>query len=178
MYKLLLKIMTNGCAEDSKNVKDSDYFISSDESDSEEDDPICPDSDANENKNQSDIKYQLNKFFENHVEKTEKYLPLNVTYNIDKDVQFEEKMYRVIPIKIDPKISKLKNSITSNKKKQPFVKVFTIQSGKQRRRHSRMYIIVVLESFMVILISLDILTIVASKIRLIAQGHALNIKSR
>ncbi|XP_076624640.1 uncharacterized protein LOC143343546 [Colletes latitarsis] len=110
--ELLLKIMTNGCAEDSKNVTSSDYVITSDESDSdsESDDPVSSDSNENENEDYADIKVRLNKFFEDHVEKTERHLPSNVASNAGNDFQFEEKMYRVIPIWIDKKVSKLKNS--------------------------------------------------------------------
>lgn len=121
--KHLLEIMTNKCSEDSANSEDEDYFISSDETCSENDDDDDH-SDQSEiedssNEDQYSTTFRLNKFFQDHVENTEKHVPFTSNSNADNDIQFENKMYRVIPIKLDEKIFKRNITVAPNKMVNP-----------------------------------------------------------
>ncbi|CAK9823725.1 hypothetical protein ANTRET_LOCUS2011 [Anthophora retusa] len=117
--KLLLKLMTSNSTKESTNAKD-DYFISSDESDISTDDNEEDQSDENEQnfgkENNHNRAIHLSKFFEEHVENTKKHLSSNMRKDtIWNDFVFEEKMYRVIPIKLSEKLLKRKSSILSKR---------------------------------------------------------------
>nr|XP_012141163.1 PREDICTED: uncharacterized protein LOC105662542 [Megachile rotundata]XP_012141164.1 PREDICTED: uncharacterized protein LOC105662542 [Megachile rotundata]XP_012141165.1 PREDICTED: uncharacterized protein LOC105662542 [Megachile rotundata] len=108
--KHLLEIMTNNCSEESANSEDEDSFISSDESCSENEDDDDH-SDLSETEDSPDEEqhsptFRLNKFFEDHINNTEKHVPLTLNNNEPNDIKFENKMYRVIPIKLDEKVFK------------------------------------------------------------------------
>ncbi|XP_034181171.1 uncharacterized protein LOC117604801 [Osmia lignaria lignaria] len=119
--KSLLEIMTNNCSED-KNSEDEEYSISSDEMSSENDDNDDIQSDLSEtgdfsNEDYHSTVFRLNKFFRDHVENTEKHLPSTLNNNEPNNIQFEEKMYRVIPLKLDEKVLKSKIPFVLNKNK-------------------------------------------------------------
>ncbi|CAK9811284.1 hypothetical protein ANTPLA_LOCUS6965 [Anthophora plagiata] len=118
--KLLLKLMTSNSTKESTNSKDDDYFISSDESDISTDDNDEDQSDETEQnfgeENNHNRAIHLSKFFEEHVENTKKHSSSNVRKDaIWNDFVFEEKMYRVIPIKLSEKLLKTKSSILSKR---------------------------------------------------------------
>lgn len=101
------------CQIDSQNTEDSDYSVSSDESDTDSTEHDVSDS---ENENDTDINVDLNQFFEDHIESTRKFVISNTNRNTEKKIQFEEKMYRVIPVKLDETIFKFENLATTNRK--------------------------------------------------------------
>lgn len=97
-----------------------EYSISSDEMSSENDDNDDVESDLSEtedfpNEDYRSTAFRLNKFFRDHVENTEKHLPSTLNNNEPNNIQFEEKMYRVIPLKLDEKVLKSKVPFVSNK---------------------------------------------------------------
>ncbi|XP_076226543.1 uncharacterized protein LOC116429511 [Nomia melanderi] len=104
--------MTSQCAEDDE---DSSSIDSTDQSEPEieEDEPNYRDIRMNKNEDNFNVSLRLSKFFED-VEKSRKY-SLPATGNDIRDgIRFEEKMYRVIPIKLDEKIPELRKLINSN----------------------------------------------------------------
>ncbi|XP_017798843.1 PREDICTED: uncharacterized protein LOC108579746 [Habropoda laboriosa] len=118
--KLLLKLMTSSSTKESTSTEDDDYFISSDESDISTDDNDEDQSDEIEQNLEKENNYNktvhLNKFFEEHVENTRKHLSSSVhNDSVWNDFVFEDKMYRVIPLKLSEKLLKSKGSILSKK---------------------------------------------------------------
>lgn len=107
---------------------EDDYIISSDESDIEDNDENYSETDEDEqnfgNERDCDTIFRLNKFYDDHEGNTRKHSKPNACNNVWSDFEFEEKMYRVIPLKLDGKIfeSKRKYSILTDEN-QPELKI-------------------------------------------------------
>lgn len=103
--------MTRNSLEGSANygTKD-DYIISSDESDIEDNDEMDEDEQNFGSERDYDAIFRLNKSDDDHVSNTQKHLKSDARNNVWSDFEFEEKMYRVIPLKLDGKIFESKRS--------------------------------------------------------------------
>ncbi|XP_043512086.1 uncharacterized protein LOC122529739 [Frieseomelitta varia] len=117
--KLLLELMTRNSLEESANYEtEDDYIISSDESDVEDNGETYSDTDEGEqnfgNGRHCDTIFRLNKFYDDHVGNTRKHLKPDARNDVWSDFEFEEKMYRVIPLKLDGKIFESKRSTLTN----------------------------------------------------------------
>ncbi|CAL7938813.1 unnamed protein product [Xylocopa violacea] len=104
--KLLLELMTKNSAEESISTEEDDYLISTDESDIETDDnedysDSGEDEQNFENGQNYDTVFRLNKFFHDHVDNTRKHLSSSTRNSVWNDFKFEEKMYRVIPLRLN-----------------------------------------------------------------------------
>ncbi|KOX71106.1 hypothetical protein WN51_04641 [Melipona quadrifasciata] len=125
--KLLLELMTRNSLKESANygTKD-DYIISSDESDIEDNDETYSETDEGEqnfgNERDCDKIFRLNKSDDDHVDNTQKHLKPDARNNVWSDFEFEEKMYRVIPLKLDGKIFESKRSALTDER-QCFIDV-------------------------------------------------------
>ena len=93
---------------------EDDYIISSDESDIEDNDETCSEADEDEqnfgNGRNCDTIFRLNRFHDDHAVNTRKHLKPDARNDVWNDFEFEEKMYRVIPLKLDGKIFESKRS--------------------------------------------------------------------
>ncbi|XP_017756747.1 PREDICTED: uncharacterized protein LOC108548356 [Eufriesea mexicana] len=105
--KVLLDLMTNNSTKEWANCETEDYFISSDESDIEtEDNDESNEDEQNFGKSQDcDTIFHLNKFYEDHAQTTRKHLPTGAR-DASIAFDFEDKMYRVIPLRLDKDIFK------------------------------------------------------------------------
>ncbi|KAK1130906.1 hypothetical protein K0M31_017210 [Melipona bicolor] len=96
-----------------------DYIISSDESDIEDNDETYSETDKDEqnfgNERDCDTIFRLNKSDDDHVGNTQKHSKPDARNNVWSDFEFEEKMYRVIPLKLDEKIFESKRSALTDK---------------------------------------------------------------
>ncbi|XP_026666593.1 uncharacterized protein LOC108632909 isoform X2 [Ceratina calcarata] len=97
--------MTYEAAEES-NSENEEYFISSDESDTDSDDNEHYSDD--ERNIENNTIFHLNKFYADHADNTPRHLPPRT-----RNIEFREKIYRVIPLKLDERIF---NTVSSNDK--------------------------------------------------------------
>ncbi|XP_033329272.1 uncharacterized protein LOC117221984 [Megalopta genalis] len=106
--ELLLQLMTNRHAEDEQTSEDSDFEESSASETEEEDEPDYADIELRNNSNETSLR--LSKFFQ-EIDETKKYSPSSTVNEVRANTRFEKKMYRVIPMKLDPGTPKLRSSI-------------------------------------------------------------------
>ncbi|CAD1473043.1 unnamed protein product, partial [Heterotrigona itama] len=92
-------------------------IISTDESDIEDNGENYPETDEDEqnfgNERDCDTIFRLNKFYDDHVGNTRGHLKPNACNDVWSDFEFEEKMYRVIPLKLDGEIFESKQGYSS-----------------------------------------------------------------
>ncbi|XP_076644705.1 uncharacterized protein LOC143354469 isoform X2 [Halictus rubicundus] len=114
----LLKMMTNNSGEDDNMSEDSEFLDSSDQSETEtetdKEDDTYPDLKATKTDDNYNRSFHLNKFFED-MDDTKKYVTSNTVNDTDNDILFDNKIYRVIPMKLD-EIPELKNPSNKNNK--------------------------------------------------------------
>lgn len=93
---------------------EDDCVISTDESDIEDNDGTYSKTDEREqnfgNERYCDTIFRLNKFYDDHAGNTRKHLKPDARNDVRSDFEFEEKMYKVIPLKLDGKIFESKRS--------------------------------------------------------------------
>lgn len=115
--KLLLEMMTGNSKQESVNHENKDYIISSDESDieNEDNDKINENEQNFGNGRDCDTIFRLSKSYEDHASNTRKHLKPDTRKDAWNDFVFEDKMYRVIPLRLDEKIFKSKYTTSTNK---------------------------------------------------------------
>ncbi|XP_076293943.1 uncharacterized protein LOC143215581 [Lasioglossum baleicum] len=104
--EMLLNMMTKEPVEGDDNYsEDSEFLDSSDQSETEsetdkEDDTYSDTKSTKTDDNYYSRSFYLNKFFED-IDETKKYVTLNIENDTNDDILFDNKIYRVIPMKLD-----------------------------------------------------------------------------
>ncbi|XP_078033144.1 uncharacterized protein LOC144467976 [Augochlora pura] len=98
--------MTKRRVEDEESSEESDFADSSASETEEEDEPEDPETELRTKNAGSSVR--LSKFFQ-EIDVAKKYSPMDTGNKAG--IQFEKNMYRVIPMRLDPSIPKLRNLI-------------------------------------------------------------------